>query len=57
MNMRCFPQAVTNCTPFFSSSAPFSPSPPIIIILLSILHCQAAKVESAIAEGGASRFR
>lgn len=27
------------------------------IILLKILHCQAAKVESAIAEGGASRFR
>uniref|UniRef100_A0A670HSJ3 Eukaryotic translation initiation factor 4 gamma 2 n=1 Tax=Podarcis muralis TaxID=64176 RepID=A0A670HSJ3_PODMU len=26
------------------------------IILLKILHCQAAKVESAIAEGGASRF-
>ncbi|KAH0620882.1 hypothetical protein JD844_021759 [Phrynosoma platyrhinos] len=25
-------------------------------ILLKILHCQAAKVESAIAEGGASRF-
>lgn len=40
-----------------SSSAPFSPSPPIILILLSILHCQAAKVESVIAEGGASRFR
>ncbi|XP_065812704.1 eukaryotic translation initiation factor 4 gamma 2b [Labrus bergylta] len=37
-------------------AAPFSPSPPIILILLSILHCQAAKVESVIAEGGASRF-
>lgn len=33
------------------------PSPAIILILLRILHCQAAKVESAIAEGGASRFR
>uniref|UniRef100_A0A3P9N5L9 Eukaryotic translation initiation factor 4 gamma 2 n=1 Tax=Poecilia reticulata TaxID=8081 RepID=A0A3P9N5L9_POERE len=42
--------------PSLSSSAPFSPSPPIILILLSILHCQAAKVESVIAEGGASRF-
>uniref|UniRef100_A0A7N8Y8T6 Eukaryotic translation initiation factor 4 gamma 2 n=1 Tax=Mastacembelus armatus TaxID=205130 RepID=A0A7N8Y8T6_9TELE len=40
----------------FSFPAPFSPSPPIILILLSILHCQAAKVESVIAEGGASRF-
>uniref|UniRef100_A0A8C7Z2X2 Eukaryotic translation initiation factor 4, gamma 2b n=1 Tax=Oryzias sinensis TaxID=183150 RepID=A0A8C7Z2X2_9TELE len=41
----------------FSSSAPFpSPSPSIILILSRILHCQAAKVESAIAEGGASRF-
>lgn len=40
------------------SSAPFpSPSPSIILILSRILHCQAAKVESAIAEGGASRFR
>ncbi|XP_023266704.1 eukaryotic translation initiation factor 4 gamma 2-like [Seriola lalandi dorsalis] len=37
-------------------SPPFSPSLPIILILLSILHCQAAKVESVIAEGGASRF-
>ncbi|CAB1454887.1 unnamed protein product [Pleuronectes platessa] len=36
--------------------APFSPSLPIILILLSILHFQAAKVESVIAEGGASRF-
>ncbi|KAM5185961.1 eukaryotic translation initiation factor 4 gamma 2 [Callospermophilus lateralis] len=39
----------------------FLPSPPfptlsINIILLKILRCQAAKVESAIAEGGASRF-
>uniref|UniRef100_A0A3P9H1S2 Eukaryotic translation initiation factor 4 gamma 2 n=1 Tax=Oryzias latipes TaxID=8090 RepID=A0A3P9H1S2_ORYLA len=33
-----------------------SPSPSIILILSRILHCQAAKVESAIAEGGASRF-
>uniref|UniRef100_A0A3P9H1V9 Eukaryotic translation initiation factor 4 gamma 2 n=1 Tax=Oryzias latipes TaxID=8090 RepID=A0A3P9H1V9_ORYLA len=41
----------------FFSSAPFpSPSPSIILILSRILHCQAAKVESAIAEGGASRF-
>uniref|UniRef100_A0A8C8LVE2 Eukaryotic translation initiation factor 4 gamma 2 n=1 Tax=Oncorhynchus tshawytscha TaxID=74940 RepID=A0A8C8LVE2_ONCTS len=36
---------------FFS---PFSPSLPIII--LKIHRCQAAKVESVIAEGGASRF-
>ncbi|XP_029438948.1 eukaryotic translation initiation factor 4 gamma 2, partial [Rhinatrema bivittatum] len=35
----------------------FPPPPrPLNIILLKILHCQAAKVESAIAEGGASRF-
>ncbi|XP_038312025.1 eukaryotic translation initiation factor 4 gamma 2 isoform X1 [Canis lupus familiaris] len=32
------------------------PTPSINIILLKILRCQAAKVESAIAEGGASRF-
>uniref|UniRef100_A0A803TW80 Eukaryotic translation initiation factor 4 gamma 2 n=1 Tax=Anolis carolinensis TaxID=28377 RepID=A0A803TW80_ANOCA len=32
------------------------PYPVKFIILLKILHCQAAKVESAIAEGGASRF-
>ncbi|KAK5927512.1 hypothetical protein CgunFtcFv8_012661 [Champsocephalus gunnari] len=38
------------------SKAPFPPSPPVTPILLSILHCQAAKVESLIAEGGASRF-
>uniref|UniRef100_A0AAV2L2J4 Eukaryotic translation initiation factor 4 gamma 2 n=1 Tax=Knipowitschia caucasica TaxID=637954 RepID=A0AAV2L2J4_KNICA len=35
---------------------PFSPSLPITLILLGILRCQAAKVESVIAEGGASRF-
>uniref|UniRef100_A0AAY4DNV8 Eukaryotic translation initiation factor 4 gamma 2 n=1 Tax=Denticeps clupeoides TaxID=299321 RepID=A0AAY4DNV8_9TELE len=34
----------------------FSPPHPLIIILLKILRCQAAKVESVIAEGGASRF-
>uniref|UniRef100_A0A8C7LFQ5 Eukaryotic translation initiation factor 4 gamma 2 n=1 Tax=Oncorhynchus kisutch TaxID=8019 RepID=A0A8C7LFQ5_ONCKI len=34
--------------------SPFSPSLPIII--LKIHRCQAAKVESVIAEGGASRF-
>uniref|UniRef100_A0A7M4EE27 Eukaryotic translation initiation factor 4 gamma 2 n=1 Tax=Crocodylus porosus TaxID=8502 RepID=A0A7M4EE27_CROPO len=34
----------------------FSPPRQFNIILLKILHCQAAKVESAIAEGGASRF-
>uniref|UniRef100_A0A8C0J7B2 Eukaryotic translation initiation factor 4 gamma 2 n=2 Tax=Chelonoidis abingdonii TaxID=106734 RepID=A0A8C0J7B2_CHEAB len=34
----------------------FSPPPCQFIILLKILRCQAAKVESAIAEGGASRF-
>ncbi|XP_077591404.1 eukaryotic translation initiation factor 4 gamma 2b [Stigmatopora nigra] len=34
----------------------FPPSLPIILILSTILHCQAAKVESVIAEGGASRF-
>uniref|UniRef100_A0A673IQM7 Eukaryotic translation initiation factor 4 gamma 2 n=1 Tax=Sinocyclocheilus rhinocerous TaxID=307959 RepID=A0A673IQM7_9TELE len=33
-----------------------SPPHPLIIILLKILRCQAAKVESVIAEGGASRF-
>ncbi|CAM2115509.1 unnamed protein product [Caretta caretta] len=34
----------------------FFPPPCQFIILLKILRCQAAKVESAIAEGGASRF-
>ncbi|XP_023646587.2 eukaryotic translation initiation factor 4 gamma 2-like [Paramormyrops kingsleyae] len=37
----------------------FLPTPslqPLNIILLKILRCQAAKVESVIAEGGASRF-
>ncbi|KAG2462508.1 IF4G2 factor, partial [Polypterus senegalus] len=34
----------------------FPPPHPLEIILLKILHCQAAKVESVIAEGGASRF-
>uniref|UniRef100_A0A8C9T1T8 Eukaryotic translation initiation factor 4 gamma 2 n=1 Tax=Scleropages formosus TaxID=113540 RepID=A0A8C9T1T8_SCLFO len=35
----------------------FPPPPhPLDIILLRILRCQAAKVESVIAEGGASRF-
>uniref|UniRef100_W5M8G5 Eukaryotic translation initiation factor 4 gamma 2 n=2 Tax=Lepisosteus oculatus TaxID=7918 RepID=W5M8G5_LEPOC len=34
----------------------FSPPHPLNIILLKILRCQAAKVESVIAEGGASRF-
>ncbi|KAJ8002714.1 hypothetical protein DPEC_G00161810 [Dallia pectoralis] len=38
------------------SKAPFSPPFPILIILLRIHRCQAAKVESVIAEGGASRF-
>ncbi|XP_016125725.1 eukaryotic translation initiation factor 4 gamma 2-like [Sinocyclocheilus grahami] len=33
-----------------------SPPRPLINILLKILRCQAAKVESVIAEGGASRF-
>ncbi|XP_056622822.1 eukaryotic translation initiation factor 4 gamma 2b [Triplophysa dalaica] len=33
-----------------------SPSRPFITILYKILRCQAAKVESVIAEGGASRF-
>lgn len=37
--------------------SPSLPTPSINIILLKILRCQAAKVESAIAEGGASRFR
>ncbi|XP_032974781.1 eukaryotic translation initiation factor 4 gamma 2 [Rhinolophus ferrumequinum] len=36
--------------------SPSLPTPSINIILLKILRCQAAKVESAIAEGGASRF-
>ncbi|XP_045681104.1 eukaryotic translation initiation factor 4 gamma 2 [Phyllostomus hastatus] len=36
--------------------SPSLPTPSINIILLKTLHCQAAKVESAIAEGGASRF-
>ncbi|XP_051005339.1 eukaryotic translation initiation factor 4 gamma 2 [Acomys russatus] len=36
--------------------SPPLPTPSITIILLKILRCQAAKVESAIAEGGASRF-
>uniref|UniRef100_A0A2R9A802 Eukaryotic translation initiation factor 4 gamma 2 n=2 Tax=Homininae TaxID=207598 RepID=A0A2R9A802_PANPA len=35
--------------------SPPLPTPSINIILLKILRCQAAKVESAIAEGGASR--
>ncbi|XP_049636628.1 eukaryotic translation initiation factor 4 gamma 2 [Suncus etruscus] len=39
----------------FLQSPPL-PTPSINIILLKILRCQAAKVESAIAEGGASRF-
>uniref|UniRef100_H3BG92 Eukaryotic translation initiation factor 4 gamma 2 n=1 Tax=Latimeria chalumnae TaxID=7897 RepID=H3BG92_LATCH len=34
----------------------FPPPHPLNIILLEVLRCQAAKVESAIAEGGASRF-
>ncbi|XP_035381346.1 eukaryotic translation initiation factor 4 gamma 2b [Electrophorus electricus] len=34
----------------------FSQPHPLVIILLKILRCQAAKVESVIAEGGASRF-
>ncbi|XP_051512180.1 eukaryotic translation initiation factor 4 gamma 2-like [Myxocyprinus asiaticus] len=37
-------------------SVRISPPRPSIIILLKILRCQAAKVESVIAEGGASRF-
>uniref|UniRef100_A0A8C1ZSN7 Eukaryotic translation initiation factor 4 gamma 2 n=1 Tax=Cyprinus carpio TaxID=7962 RepID=A0A8C1ZSN7_CYPCA len=44
---------------FCFSSSPtvrISPPRPLIIILLKILRCQAAKVESVIAEGGASRF-
>ncbi|XP_063105848.1 eukaryotic translation initiation factor 4 gamma 2 [Cavia porcellus] len=36
--------------------SPPLPTPSINIILLRVLRCQAAKVESAIAEGGASRF-
>ncbi|CAL8320399.1 unnamed protein product, partial [Gadus morhua 'NCC'] len=36
--------------------APLSPPSPVILILLKIPCCQAAKVESVIAEGGASRF-
>ncbi|XP_072291679.1 eukaryotic translation initiation factor 4 gamma 2b [Eucyclogobius newberryi] len=46
------------CTNVLSLSCadPFSPSLPITLILLGILRCQAAKVESVIAEGGASRF-
>ncbi|XP_077453662.1 eukaryotic translation initiation factor 4 gamma 2b [Stigmatopora argus] len=39
-----------------ASHTVFPPSLPIILILSTILHCQAAKVESVIAEGGASRF-
>lgn len=36
---------------FFISPILFLPTPSINIILLKILRCQAAKVESAIAEG------
>ena len=36
--------------------SPSFPTPSINIILLKILHCQAAKVESAMVEVGASRF-
>ncbi|KAL7871167.1 hypothetical protein SRHO_G00086640 [Serrasalmus rhombeus] len=39
-----------------AGKARFSPPRPLILILLKILRCQAAKVESVIAEGGASRF-
>ncbi|XP_006885654.1 PREDICTED: eukaryotic translation initiation factor 4 gamma 2 [Elephantulus edwardii] len=45
---------VLTCFSFLPS--PPLPTPSINIILLKILRCQAAKVESAIAEGGASRF-
>ncbi|XP_051047954.1 eukaryotic translation initiation factor 4 gamma 2 [Phodopus roborovskii] len=41
---------------FLFVPSPPLPTPSINIILLKILRCQAAKVESAIAEGGASRF-
>ncbi|CDQ66923.1 unnamed protein product [Oncorhynchus mykiss] len=46
----CFPQ-INDMT-----STLFSPPLPVIIILLKIHLCQAAKVESVIAVGGASRF-
>ncbi|XP_030221606.1 eukaryotic translation initiation factor 4 gamma 2b isoform X2 [Gadus morhua] len=39
-----------------SGLSPLSPPSPVILILLKIPCCQAAKVESVIAEGGASRF-
>uniref|UniRef100_A0A674EQ38 Eukaryotic translation initiation factor 4 gamma 2 n=1 Tax=Salmo trutta TaxID=8032 RepID=A0A674EQ38_SALTR len=40
--------------PQWANVSPFSP--PLPIIILKIHRCQAAKVESVIAEGGASRF-
>nr|XP_055030160.1 eukaryotic translation initiation factor 4 gamma 2-like isoform X2 [Misgurnus anguillicaudatus] len=41
---------------FVARGVRISPPHPLIIIFLKILRCQAAKVESVIAEGGASRF-
>lgn len=48
---------LTCSTVFVYPLVRFSPPHPLNIILLKILRCQAAKVESVIAEGGASRFR
>ncbi|XP_043750469.1 eukaryotic translation initiation factor 4 gamma 2-like [Cervus elaphus] len=50
----CFKPVLGEGFSFLPSSS--LPTPSINIILLKILRCQAAKVESAIAEGGASRF-
>ncbi|EPY74725.1 eukaryotic translation initiation factor 4 gamma 2 isoform 1 [Camelus ferus] len=50
------PSASRRAPGFSFLPSPSLPTPSINIILLKILRCQAAKVESAIAEGGASRF-
>lgn len=52
------PHAITNCISLsFSLHSTVLPIPSYYSDSFSILHCQAAKVESVIAEGGASRFR
>ncbi|XP_073714942.1 eukaryotic translation initiation factor 4 gamma 2-like, partial [Misgurnus anguillicaudatus] len=50
---------IANLTPHLTNivlSSRVSTSPPFHSFFLRIFHCQAAKVESVIAEGGASRF-
>lgn len=54
--VRASSPAIANCvSPSLRSTVP--PIPSYYSDSFSILHCQAAKVESVIAEGGASRFR